>query len=249
MVTKIFTEEPEQELWRTLLRYSYKTNIRRYFEAHSITFTVNEKNNTTGTDNSGSTNLDLLSNCITGALLQAAEYYRASKSVSLQVEPLLLYYGSTNLFYALSILLTGAVPNIHNHGMRIKVEEERQFIADTQITFNNYDDGGVHIFAKNIGFDKNLCNFNPWTLADFLDSIAEIKQDFDQSVCLPFSTRLRSHGQCWLNGENVSICSSLSCTQIICCVTRRRRLFVSARNRAQLPGTAHCLLHRFAMPR
>ena len=36
---------------------------------------------------------------------------------------------------------------------------------------------------------------------------------------------------------------------IIYCVTRRRRLFVSARNRAPLPDTAHCLLHRFAMPR
>ena len=35
---KIFTEEPEKELWRSLLRYSYKANIKRYFDENLIEY-------------------------------------------------------------------------------------------------------------------------------------------------------------------------------------------------------------------
>lgn len=180
MATKIFTEEPEQELWRTLQQYSYKANIRRYFESHNISFKDSAANDEECDCDDGVADLDLLANSISGALLQAVEYYNASKTVSLQVEPLLLYYGSTNLFYALSILLSGRVPIIHNHGMRITVDKELKPIADTKIAFNDYNNGGVHIFANSIGFNQNLCNYNPWKLSDFLDSIAEIKPDFEQ---------------------------------------------------------------------
>ena len=104
---KIFTEEPEQELWRSLLQFSYKANIDSYFQEHQISINTHD----------GKT--DTLANCIAGALLQADEYYKASKNVSLQVEPVLLYYGTTNLLYAMSVLLNGSVPQVSNHGMHI----------------------------------------------------------------------------------------------------------------------------------
>ena len=69
---KIFTEEPEKELWRSLLQYSYKANIQRYYEERHIIGEA-EKDNT---------DIDLLSNSVAGALLQADEYYKASKTVS-----------------------------------------------------------------------------------------------------------------------------------------------------------------------
>lgn len=170
--TKIFTEEPEQELWRCLLQFSYKANIKRYFEEHQISV-----------DASGKTEaekLDLLSNCIAGAFLQADEYYKASKGVSLQVEPVLLYYGTTNLLYAMSVLLNGAIPQISNHGMRIEADSANYYIADTVVKFDHFSDGGIHAFAKNLGFQCNLCEFRPWHLNDFLDSIAEIAADFER---------------------------------------------------------------------
>ena len=161
--TRIFTEEPEQELWRSLLQFSYRTNILRYFDENKIE--KSEKD-------------DILANSIAGAILQADEYYKASKTVSLQVAPLLLYYGTTNLMFALSVLLTGSVPEIKNHGMHIAVYPNKEFIAETGITFDHHEDGGIHIFSGNLGFEANLCEYRSWDLGEFLDSIAEIRDDF-----------------------------------------------------------------------
>ena len=36
----IFTEDPEEEMWQTLLQYSYEANIRKYLLDHS--FEANE---------------------------------------------------------------------------------------------------------------------------------------------------------------------------------------------------------------
>ena len=185
MTKKIFTEEPEQEQWKSLLQYSYKSNIKRYFQEHD--FPVNDNVN-------AEDNFDVLANAIAGALLQADEYYKASKAVSLHVEPLMLYYGTSNLFYAMSILTTGKKIDIGNHGMKIEVDADLEYIADTKIKFFGSANGGVHIFAKNLGFDKDLCQFTQsgpdgkerWMLSEYLDSIAEICDDFNR--CYPKRT-------------------------------------------------------------
>ena len=173
MKSTIFAEEPEEELWRCLLKYSYKSNIKRYFKDHDI---KTKENHTDGNS------FDIIADAVAGAMLQASEYYSASKLVSLHVEPLMLYYGTTNLLYAMSILLSGEKINIKNHGMRIVMDKQRGYIANTKIIFNNHQDGGIHIYAKNLGFTKDLCSYNKkeWKLYDFIDSIAEIQEDFDR---------------------------------------------------------------------
>ncbi len=173
MKDKIFAEEPEVELWRNLLKYSYKSNIKKYFEEHDHIIIENDDS-----ENS----FDVVANAIAGAILQADEYYRASKTVSLHVEPLMLYYGTSNLMYAMSLLLRGHLINIKSHGMRIEIERTNKQIADTKIFFSNSSDGGVHVYAKDMGLDKNLCSYNffGWTLSDFFDSIAEICEDYDR---------------------------------------------------------------------
>ena len=163
---RIFTEEPENELWKWILQYSYKANIERHFEEKGISIPEDS--------------VDSVYNSISGAILQGDEYYRACKTASLQIEPLLLYYGSTNLFYALYILKNGSVPNIKNHGMKIRNCDQNPNIADTIIEFNNYADGAVHKFAPLLGFSHNLCNYHDWKLYDFLDSIAEITSDYER---------------------------------------------------------------------
>lgn len=179
---KIFTEEPELELWRNLLRYSYKSNIKRYFEEHSIPVRI---------DNQSENNFDVLANAIAGAMLQADEYYKASKTVSLHVEPLMLYYGTSNLLYAITILTSGKKAAVENHGMTIELDPNAQYIADTKVKFFSTSKGGVHVFAKGLGFDKDLCQYaqsgpegnDCWRFSDYLDSIAEICDDFDR--CYP----------------------------------------------------------------
>ena len=33
---EIFTESPEEDLWRELLQYSYRANVSRYLKEHSL---------------------------------------------------------------------------------------------------------------------------------------------------------------------------------------------------------------------
>lgn len=156
----IFSENPEKDLWRELLQFTYEANIQRFMEKRALNMD------------------DDTINSIIGSLLQANEYYESAKDASLQILPLLLYYGSVNLCYGMVSLLTGKIPEIKSHGMKIKIPMERKFIADTKIIFNSLHDGGVHVIAEQFGFNYRLTNLSNWTLKDFLDSIAEINFDF-----------------------------------------------------------------------
>lgn len=161
-MTTIFSENPEKDLWRELLQFTYEENIKRYlakkgFEADEDTI-----------------------NCIVGSFLQANEYYKAAKDANLQISPLLLYYGSTNLLYGMVNLLSGKINRISNHGMKIFIPDQMNYIADTQIRFLSPTDGGVHVVARALGFTPDLTGFGDWSLREFFDSIAEISADFAQ---------------------------------------------------------------------
>lgn len=160
IVDKIFTENPESELWRELLQYSYKANIERFFKDNSI---------------SGD---DKIIDCIIGSFLQAHEYYKASTNANLQIAPLLLYYGTTNLLFGMSSLLSGRICEITNHGMKPNPSTINNYIAETSITFDNPKNGGIHIFAKALGYKEDLTRYGSWTLMEFLSSIAEINTDY-----------------------------------------------------------------------
>ena len=158
----IFTENPENDLWRELLQFTYEANIKRYLDKKGISAD------------------DKVQSCIVGAFLQAYEYYKSAKDANLQISPLLLYYGSTNLLYGMVNLLSGSINKINNHGMKILIPEAMDFIADTQVRFLSPVDGGVHVIARTIGFNHDLTGFGDWKLREFLDSIAEINSDFIQ---------------------------------------------------------------------
>lgn len=157
---KIYTENPESELWRELLQYSYKANVERYFKEHSL---VKD---------------DKVTDCIIGSFLQAHEYYKASTNVNLQIAPLLLYYGTTNLLYGMSSLFYGNICEVHNHGMRPNVSTIKDYIAETSITFENPQHGGIHKFCNALGYHEDLTKYGSWELKEFLASIAEISADY-----------------------------------------------------------------------
>lgn len=161
-MTTVFSENPEKDLWRELLQFTYDANIKRYLIKNG----VEPDENTI--------------NCISGSFLQGNEYYKAAKEANLQISPLLLYYGSANLLYGMANLLNGKNNNIHNHGMKISVPDQMNFISDTQVKFLSPVDGGVHVIAKALGLNINLTDFGGWCLREFLDSIAEINDDFKQ---------------------------------------------------------------------
>lgn len=157
---EIFTEQPEEEMWRSILQFSYPANIKRYLidKGYAID--------------------DTLVECISGCILQAYEYFNASKMTNLQISPLLLYYGATNLLYGITNLLTGRINEIKNHGMHIEIEDNYNYIAETSVRFENYDKGGVHVFCKALGVPFNLTTYGIWTVQELLGSIAEIYDDY-----------------------------------------------------------------------
>lgn len=161
-MTTIFSENPERDLWRELLQFTYDANIKRYLAKKGITADENTINS------------------IAGSFLQANEYYNAAKDANLHISPLLLYYGSANLLYGMTNLLSGRINVINNHGMKIFLPDEMNFIADTEIRFHSPTDGGVHVVAKSLGFTSDLTGFGDWKLREFFDSIAEINSDFTQ---------------------------------------------------------------------
>ena len=156
-----FSENPENDLWREILQYTYEANIIRYSKKHGKEI-----------------NADTIA-CITGSLLQAFEYYKSAKEANLQIAPLLLYYGSTNLLYGMANLIKGEINHIENHGMKIFIPDEMKFIADTNIRFLSHETGGVHVIARILDFNEDLTGFGDWELRDFLDSIAEINREYN----------------------------------------------------------------------
>lgn len=158
---KVFSENPEEDLWRELLQFAYEANIRRYCA----------KNGHNSLDE------DVI-NRITGSFLQAQEYYVLSEEANLHVSPLLLYYGTTNLLYGMANLLDPGNVVVKTHGMKIDIPETHNFIADTIVRFNSPRDGGVHVLSKAMGFELNLTQHGDWRFKEFLDSIAEINDDY-----------------------------------------------------------------------
>ena len=155
-----FSENPENDLWREILQYTYEANIKRYSKKHEKE--IDE---------------DTIA-CIAGSLLQAYEYYKSAKEANLQIAPLLLYYGSTNLLYGMANLIKGEINHIENHGMKIFIPDEMEFIADTDVRFLSHETGGVHVIARILGFNDDLTGFGDWKTRDFLDSIAEISREY-----------------------------------------------------------------------
>lgn len=158
-VKRIFSENPESDLWRELLQFTYDENIKRYQKQRGIEAD------------------DICINIIIGSFLQAYEYYKSAKDSNIQIAPLLLYYGSTNLLYGMTALLLGEHCEIKNHGMRIKINDIEK-IAETQIIFSDPKQGGIHVFLRALGYNINLSEYGEWRLKEFLDSIAEISDDY-----------------------------------------------------------------------
>lgn len=159
---KVFSENPEKDMWRELLQFTYEANIIRYLEKK------------------GYCKIPNVVNCISGSFLQAHEYYKSAKEADLQIAPLLLYYGTTNLLYGMANLSNGTINVISNHGMKIFIPEKKNFIAETNIRFLSPKDGGVHVIARALGYKEDLTAFGDWKLNEFLDSIAEISSDYTQ---------------------------------------------------------------------
>ncbi|EKJ86116.1 YaaC-like Protein [Leptospira meyeri serovar Hardjo str. Went 5] len=153
-------------------RFQYSSNIISHFEKHSLIY-----------DSS-------LADSISGSIAQSREYFTAAANSSLQISPLLLYYGTTNLYYATYILVNGKLPSINSHGMKLFKPEKLNYIGDIIVKILNSETGAINIYTKLFESQNMAGN---WSLIDFLRSIPELYEIFlecykeEQSNLIPIT--------------------------------------------------------------
>ena len=158
---KVYSENPEYDIWSSLNKFTYMENLRKYF--HEKEVNVEE---------------DLLET-ISGSIAQAYEYFTISRTSSLQVSPLLLYYGATNLLYGVSCLLSGQILKADGHGMKLNIKSINKQISESEISFNNISTGGASVYLRSLSKQEiDLSDSESWTIEELLGSIVEIIPDF-----------------------------------------------------------------------
>jgi len=162
-ITRTPTEDPKADQWRLLSQYAYPTNIRRYLSG------------------SGRAESDKsVEEYVAGCVRQGEAYFTAADRAPLDITPLLLYYGSSNLLAGASAMLTGVVPVVNNHGMRLKVPDaEGPRIADVRVLPFDPGAGALQSFSDVFSEGCPLASQGDWTVEEILGSVPDLKRDFE----------------------------------------------------------------------
>jgi hypothetical protein len=106
-IVRIPTENPQLDQWRLLGQFAYPANIRKYLSQNSVCESNSE-----------------LEEYIAGCINQAESYFIAAERASLDISPLLLYYGASNLLIGATSLIKGEIKDLSHHGMRIELPKK-----------------------------------------------------------------------------------------------------------------------------
>ena len=155
-----FSERPEFDIWNNLKNYSYNKYIHNYFKNRGIE--PDQK----------------LLDTVSGSISQAFEYFEASRIVSIQTAPLLLYYGTINLLFGASCLLEGKVIDISGHGLALKLDTlKNQTILNVEASIKNNTGAGftnyLRILSKN-----DISRPHTLKLEDIFSSIPELYKEY-----------------------------------------------------------------------
>lgn len=161
-IKEIFSENPVNDQWQILLRFAYSNNIKKYLVAN-------------GVESFPDNLLEIISN----SFQQAYEYYKAAQTVSLNISPLLIYYGTTNLLLATASIVSGEKLSIENHGMQLIIPKNFTRIADVEIKIRDPRNGAFNNFNKIFSNSEYLPSGENWTLLESLGAILELKDDFE----------------------------------------------------------------------
>jgi len=160
---EIFSEDPDSEQWQMISHFGYLSNIEKFFKERKIK--VHDKG---------------FLETIAGSIMQAQEYFNASKVVSLHISPLLLYYGASNLMLGISSLIIGSSLTIENHGMCLELNKESsRRIADIEIRPFGSKKGALYQFCRAFYKGTVFPYGDKWTILEILGSIPELKSDFE----------------------------------------------------------------------
>lgn len=164
---RVATESPKADQWRLLGQYAYPVNISRYLK------------------NKGHTTVPTgIEEYIAGSIRQGEAYFAAAQAAPLDIKPLLLYYGASNLLIAASAMLVGDQPKIKNHGMRLDASTAaRKRIADVQIRPFDPHTGALQCFCNSFSANCQIVGRGDWSLEELFGSVPDLRQDFEN--CYP----------------------------------------------------------------
>lgn len=170
-VLSIPTEQPELEQWRLLNQLTFTRNIEEHLLNKGFEIPKPET-------------IEFVAGC----LKQSEAYFSAAKTAPIDISPLLLYYGTTNLLAGAAILVTGEKLPVEGHGMKLEVPSESSSlkrIADVDVKPTNATTGGLQLFANVFTRNCLLVNGQTWSVEELFASIAEVRQEF--LMCYPSS--------------------------------------------------------------
>ena len=165
---KIVSEDPLREQWRMLSQYAYSRNVKKYFEEKGI-----------------ASYDDATVEFISGSILQGESYFQAARTASLHIKPLLVYYGTSNLMAGAAAMLTGKVPGVKSHGMKLTTPDQKQgefLIAEMAIHIIDPKIGALHGF-NSVFSECPLIGSPDWTVEEIFGSVPDLLLDFEN--CYP----------------------------------------------------------------
>lgn len=173
-VIKVPTDNPRSEQWKLLSRFSYPPNVTRYAKEKGKRITKKAIN------------------YVAGCIRQSEAYFLAALSAPLDIAPLLLYYGATNLTSGAAVLLTGKIQTIFHHGMTLQIpNSSKPRIADYEIMLVRPDKGAIQTFANIFDTASGFANSRSWMVQEVFGSIPALCTEFEACYqgqlpsCLP----------------------------------------------------------------
>ncbi len=157
----VITESPEIEQWRLLSQFTYPPNIRKQLDSRGF----------------AEINPDVVE-LVAGSFRQGEAYFASAKTSPLDISPLLLYYGATNLLAGTYALLTNSRPHIKNHGMRISSARVEQ-VAQVSLVPQNPESGALQEFCSLFSPGCNLPTGGAWMMHEIMGSLPDLRFDFE----------------------------------------------------------------------
>lgn len=151
------TDDPVQEQWRALLRFAYPTHIKRVFDEFDR----------------AAPSADLVES-VAGACRQAHAYFTAAAAAPLDISPLLLYYGTSNLLFAVYTLRRGESPDIGHHGMTLDPPESGGRVGDATLICRASKGGALTAFAELFGADSPPAGGESWSLRELVAGLPDV---------------------------------------------------------------------------
>ena len=160
-ITRIPSENPKDDQWKLLSQFAYPQNIARFLQ---------EKGRP-------SNESDLI-NFIAGCIGQAQAYFAASETSPLDIAPVLVYYGATNLLAGAAALITGQHKHITSHGVRSRSSDLLNRVADFEFVPLDPESGALQYFADIFSDGCDLTNSGPWILSEIFASLPDLSADY-----------------------------------------------------------------------